>query len=121
MNFLMRSTASVYSERSSIPEPRVDTHRRSMTVSCLETVMMSEDPFDSSITGLDSTNDLPVVEDKHLDVSDEEGCIAIPYSMYSLNLFGNGIFLIVLHDNIILEMVSKFGSVLILIILFFYV
>ncbi|CAL0315155.1 unnamed protein product [Lupinus luteus] len=79
MNFLMRSTASVYSERSSIPEPRVETHRRSMTASCLETVMMSEDPFDSSTTGFDSANELPAVLNKHLDVSDEEGCITIPY------------------------------------------
>lgn len=97
MNFLMRPT-SVSTERSSISEFHTDTHHKSTSRSTLET-LISEDPYmqsspveeydgetdgvggkNGTVTAQNSKDDLPVVA-KHLDVSEEEGWIAIPYSM----------------------------------------
>ncbi|XP_061363791.1 uncharacterized protein LOC133307313 [Gastrolobium bilobum] len=85
MNFLMRSTTNVYTESSSIPQPRVDTHHRSASAgSSLET-LTSDDPYpsydakiDRSMAVLNSKLDLPAMVDKHVDVSEEEGWITIP-------------------------------------------
>lgn len=98
MNFLLRST-SVTAERSSISESHTDTHR-STPRSTLET-LISEDPYtqnstvkenDGETEGVEVENgtmtaqnlkdDLPIVA-KHMDVSEEEGWVAIPYSMSS--------------------------------------
>lgn len=101
MNFLMRTTTHVYSDREkpssttapsptktpppSTPEPRSDS------VSSLES-LIAEDPylqvgrFDGEVDGengalrFTSKNDASVLA-KHLDVSQEEGWITIPYSM----------------------------------------
>ena len=83
MNFLMRSTTNVHSERTPIPGPRVDTRPRSASGSSLET-LVSQDSYarngdDAIITGMNSN--LPIVPDKHVDVSAEEGWITIPCSM----------------------------------------
>ncbi|KAE9598005.1 hypothetical protein Lalb_Chr16g0392581 [Lupinus albus] len=108
MNFLMRSTTHVYSERSSLsssssvppipppPEPHTDSPQGTMSGSSLET-LMSEEPYarhssseqfdveidgvggeNGSITGQNSKNDMPILAN-HLNVSEEEGCITIPY------------------------------------------
>lgn len=103
MNFLMRSTTHVYSDRekpSTIPEPRADALPPPLPIPhpiqgshSLES-LMSDDPyaqystveqFEGEIEGengssQDSKNDAAVLT-KHLDVSEEEGWIAIPYSM----------------------------------------
>lgn len=109
MNFLMRSTTHVYSERSSsslsssslsVPEPRTDAPQGTTSGSSLET-LIAEDPYaqyspieqfdgeidgvggeNGGITGQNSKNDLSILA-KHLDVSEEEGWITIPYSMSS--------------------------------------
>ena len=101
MNFLMRSTTNVYSERTPIQEPpRADAPQGITSGSSLET-LMSDDPYaqystieefdgeidgvegeNGSVTGHGSKNDAPIVA-KHVDVSEEEGWITIPYSMSS--------------------------------------
>jgi len=113
MNFLMRTTTHVYSDREkpsstaattptkapapTIPEPRADG------VSSLES-LIAEDPylqvgrFDGVVDGengalrFTSKNDASVLA-KHLDVSEEEGWITIPYSM-SFNAPTNSSFLL---------------------------
>ncbi|TKY58797.1 hypothetical protein E2542_SST15868 [Spatholobus suberectus] len=94
MNFLMRSTTHVYSDREkpssttptptptpTTPEPRADG------TSSLEN-LMSEDPYaavehfdgdaENGIVAQSSKNDATVLA-KHLDVSEHEGWITIPY------------------------------------------
>lgn len=97
MNFLMRSTSHVYSDRekpSTIPEPRADAlppplpipHPPIQGSNSLESLISDDpyaqystvEPFEGEIEGENgSSQDLA----KHLDVSEEEGWIAIPYSM----------------------------------------
>ncbi|KAI4328382.1 hypothetical protein L6164_020739 [Bauhinia variegata] len=96
MNFLMRSTTTVSAERSSIPDSRTETHQRAASGSTLENLISGE-PYaryttigeyegetnevageNGSITGAHSKTDVPTVA-KHSDVSEEEGCITIPY------------------------------------------
>ncbi|XP_061342416.1 uncharacterized protein LOC133288627 [Gastrolobium bilobum] len=96
MNFLMRSTTHVYSDReksSTTPEPRADAPH---VTSSLESLISDEDPY-STVEQLDgdvdtendtaqnSKNDTPVLA-KHLDVSEHEGCVTIPYKELPENL-----------------------------------
>ncbi|KAI4314213.1 hypothetical protein L6164_027147 [Bauhinia variegata] len=93
MNFLMRSTTIVSAEQSSIPESRTETHQRAATEPTLQTLTSAEPDTTAEeyegetdeaggengiIIGPNSKNDVPIVA-KHLDVSEEEGCITIPY------------------------------------------
>lgn len=99
MNFLMRSTTHVYSEREKPPStPPPPEHRADVPAPqgspSLESLMY-EDPysqlsttverFDGEIDAENGTQeskiDATVLVAKHLDVSEEEGWIAMPYSM----------------------------------------
>lgn len=105
MNFLMRSTTSVYSERTPIPEPRVEVHHRSSSAGSSFESHKPDVPYaryDSKVDrgGLNDLNskhrDLPIViVDKHIDVSEEEGWITIPCSMY----FGSSIIFVCCNFN----------------------
>lgn len=102
MNFLMRSPTNVYSERTPIPEPRVDTHHRSASAGSSLESLKSDEPrarydskVDHDINGLNSKHhDLPVLVDKHLDVAEDEGWIIIPCSMSPLFTLASQFFLI---------------------------
>lgn len=84
MNFLIRSTTTVYSERSPIPEPRVDTHQRSASAGSSYEAHKSDVPYSSRYdpnVELNTKNrDLPeiAVVDKHVDVDEDDGWITIP-------------------------------------------
>ncbi|KAI5437607.1 hypothetical protein KIW84_023644 [Lathyrus oleraceus] len=81
MNFLIRSTTSVYSERTPIPEPRVDVHHRSASAGSSYEAHKSDVPYsryDCDVELNSNHRDLPAVVDKHIDVSEEEGWITIP-------------------------------------------
>ena len=96
MNFLMRSTSHVYSDREKPPSSSTAATTTPTTTphadgaSSLES-LMSDDPyaqvehFDGEFEGENgaqsSRNDAPVLA-KHVDVSEDEGWITIPYSMY---------------------------------------
>ncbi|XP_022643262.1 uncharacterized protein LOC106776305 isoform X1 [Vigna radiata var. radiata] len=72
MNFLMRSTSGMYGPVPA-PEPRSDTHQRSVSAgSSLET-LVTNDPYAHS----DAKVDFGVIN-KHSDVDEEEGWITIP-------------------------------------------
>ncbi|KAJ7953751.1 Heat-inducible transcription repressor [Quillaja saponaria] len=96
MNFLMRSTTHVASEPPSVNESLADTSYTSKSGPTLEG-LIAEDPYpqystvedcegetdgtggeNGSRAGINSKNDSSVVA-KHLDVSEEEGWITIPY------------------------------------------
>ncbi|CAK8536819.1 unnamed protein product [Lathyrus sativus] len=82
MNFLIRSTTSVYSERTPIPEPRADVHHRSASAGSSYEAHKSDAPYsryDCDVELNSKHRDLPaVVVDKHIDVSEDEGWITIP-------------------------------------------
>ncbi|XP_027345608.1 uncharacterized protein LOC113857685 [Abrus precatorius] len=91
MNFLMRSTTHVYSEREKSPSTPPPPEPRADATSSLEN-LMSEDPYAHYSTlhhfggdvdaesgaAPNSKNDVPFFA-KHLDVSPQEGWITIPY------------------------------------------
>ena len=100
MNFLMRPAQNVAAEQPSTNESPADTHYKSKPAATLEG-LIAEDPYPRYST-VDNRNggtvggegengsvgdphgeneSSPVV--KHSDVSEEEGCITIPYSMSS--------------------------------------
>ncbi|XP_058777250.1 uncharacterized protein LOC131651609 isoform X1 [Vicia villosa] len=82
MNFLIRSTTSVYSERNPIPEPRADVHHRSASAGSSYEAHKSDvsySPYECDVDLNSKHRDLPVpVVDKHIDVSEDEGWITIP-------------------------------------------
>ncbi|RYR64936.1 hypothetical protein Ahy_A03g010956 isoform F [Arachis hypogaea] len=92
MNFLMRSTSHVHVERTPIPEsPQADTPQTTSGTS--SETLDSEDPYsrlstieefdgeidgeNGNVSGNGSRKDMPILA-KHVDVSEEEGWIAIP-------------------------------------------
>ena len=85
---MIRSTTTMYSERSPIPESRVDTHQRSASAGSSYEAHKSDVPYSSrydSNVELNSKNRvLPdiAVDDKHVDVDEDEGWITIPCSMF---------------------------------------
>lgn len=85
MNFLIRSTTSVYSESNPIPEPRTDVHHRSASAGSSYEAHKSDvsySPYECDVDLNSKHRDLPVaVVDKHIDVSEDEGWITIPCSM----------------------------------------
>lgn len=97
MNFLIRSTTHVYSDKEKPPStpPIAEAPPQGLSSSSLENLMSDDDPytqysaveqFDGDFdaeNARDSKNDAPFLA-KHLDVSEEDGWIAIPYSMSSL-------------------------------------
>lgn len=89
MNFLMRSTSGMYGPVPA-PEPRSDTHQRSVSAgSSLET-LVTNDPYAHS----DAKVDFGVIN-KHSDVDEEEGWITIPCSISSLHLSFSCLFSII--------------------------
>ncbi|KAK7362173.1 hypothetical protein VNO77_04277 [Canavalia gladiata] len=102
MNFLIRSTTHVYSERekppsttttTTTPTPTTPEPRTADAASSLES-LLEEDPFmhystvehfdgdvdgeNGGVASLNSKNDVPSLA-KHLDVSEQEGWVTIPY------------------------------------------
>jgi len=107
MNFLIRSTTTVYSERSPIPEPRVDTHQRSASAGSSYEAHKSDVPYSSrydSNVELNSKNrDLPelAVIDKHVDVDEDDGWITIPCSMFLPSVINTFIYCFLTRSNMI--------------------
>ncbi|XP_020223685.1 uncharacterized protein LOC109805847 isoform X2 [Cajanus cajan] len=94
MNFLMRSSTHVYSERekpSSTATTATTPTTPELGASSLES-LMTDDPYaavqhfdgevdgQNGVVGQGSRNDAPVLA-KHLDVSEHEGWITIPYNL----------------------------------------
>lgn len=101
MNFLSRTAHTTTLDLPTVPEQSVDMHSSSKPATTLEG-LIAEDPFsesssngddDADNTGVSSVNGSGGVPSSkhpdpignHLDVTEEEGCITIPYSM-SLSL-----------------------------------